>query len=84
MIVMQMAVVQYDAGLEEAVKRECKMATPLAFASCDAIFGSVIVPSKPFAYCCTNCRYAVTGLSITVWNAEPPRYLRVKKNNVEE
>lgn len=24
--------------------------------------------------CCTSCRYAVTGLSPTVWMADPPRY----------
>mmetsp|Transcript_24825 Transcript_24825/g.28604 ORF Transcript_24825/g.28604 Transcript_24825/m.28604 type:complete len:205 (-) Transcript_24825:232-846(-) len=37
-----------------------------ALASSDAIFGSTTFPFKSFAYCCTNCLYAVTGLSMTV------------------
>mmetsp|Transcript_27060 Transcript_27060/g.63222 ORF Transcript_27060/g.63222 Transcript_27060/m.63222 type:complete len:279 (-) Transcript_27060:131-967(-) len=44
-----------------------------ALASSAASFGSTGLPSRPFAYCCTSCRYAVTGLSPTVWIAEPPR-----------
>ena len=45
-----------------------------AFASDAACFGLSAVPSTSFANCCTSWRYAVTGLSPTVWIAEPPRY----------
>ena len=45
-----------------------------ALASAVATAGATVSPARFFAYCCTSCRYAVTGLSPTVWMAEPPRY----------
>ena len=45
-----------------------------AFASAAASAGLTVSPARFFAYCCTSWRYAVTGLSPTVWIAEPPRY----------
>ena len=36
------------------------------FASLIASLGLTIIPFVFFAYCCTNCLYAVTGLSTTV------------------
>ena len=45
----------------------------VAFASPTATFGATVFPLTSLAYCCTSWRYAVTGLSPTVWMALPPR-----------
>ena len=43
----------------------------IALVSCMASFGLTILPFKSLAYCCTNYRYSVIGLSTTAWKAEP-------------
>merc|ERR1719219_1106205 len=59
------------------IEAEIGEARKTALASARATAGSTSWPSRLLAYCCTNCRYAVMGLSITVWNADPPRYATI-------
>ena len=78
------AVVQEERGEREyspimrgqRPEREAEIGEVLntALASAMASLGLTATPCAFFANCCTSCRYAVTGLSPTVWMADPPRY----------